>query len=195
VRPGRLVIVRHGETEWSKAKKHTGRTDIPLDEAGRAQAAALDLPRLPAVSSPLSRALETARIAGFEPELDDGLVEWDYGEYEGLTTEEIRRERPGWSLWTDGCPGGECAEDVAARVDRVIERVADDTILFAHGHVLRVLTARWLEQPPAFGARLVLPTAGIGELGYERETRALIEWFRPTVLASSDLRATSPTTS
>ena len=179
-----VVLLRHAETEWSLAGRHTGRTDVPLTEHGREVAAALR-PRFEGrefalvLSSPLSRARETARLAGLDAELDGDLVEWDYGEYEGITTKEIRATRPGWDLWTEGVPGGEMPEDVAARADRVIARVlaADgDCCLVAHGHVLRVLAARWVEQPPSFGARLWLATGAICTLGWQRGVRALRGW-------------------
>lgn len=184
--PDAVLLVRHAETEWSVTKRHTGLTDIPLTDAGREAARGLR-PRLAGrafalvLTSPLSRAVETARLAGIAGAEDEpDLVEWDYGEYEGITTQEIRTSRPDWSLWGDGCPGGEGPQDVAARVDRVIDRVLGveqgEVCLVAHSHVLRVLTARWLEQPAAFGARLVLPTGGLGRLGWERETRALLGW-------------------
>ena len=178
------MVVRHAETAWSVAKKHTGRTDIPLTDEGRAAARALR-PSLAAwdfelvLTSPLSRAAETASLVGLDAEPEPDLVEWDYGEYEERTTAEIREERPGWFLWRDGVPGGEAAEDVAARADRVIARALDaegDVALVAHGHLLRVLAARWLEQPAAFGARLALEPAHLGVLGFERETRALLRW-------------------
>jgi probable phosphoglycerate mutase len=131
------------------------------------------------LSSPLSRALETAQLAGLEPELRDDLVEFDYGEYEGITTAEIREQRPGWYLWRDGSPGGETAEQVGARVDRVIEEAlgaGGDVAIFAHGHVLRALAARWLEQPAAFGGRLALDTGAVSVLGFEREVRVIRRW-------------------
>ena len=179
-----VVLLRHAETEWSKAGKHTGRTDIPLTDDGRRHAAGLP-ERIAGrtfalvLSSPLVRARETAAIAGLEPELDDDLMEWDYGAYEGRTTKEIRAERPGWDLWTQGVPEGESPDDVGARADRVIARAlaADgDVCLVAHGHLLRVLGARWVEQPPAFGARLWLGTAAICVLGRQRGVRALLGW-------------------
>jgi probable phosphoglycerate mutase len=179
-----VVLLRHAETEWSIAGKHTGRTDIPLTDHGREVAERLR-PRFEGrafdllLCSPLSRARETAALAGLEPEFDDDLMEWDYGEYEGITTKEIRATRPGWDLWTEGVPAGEAPEDVARRVDRVIERVlaADgDCCLIAHGHVLRVLAARWLEQDPAFGSRLWLATGAVCTLGWQRGTRALRGW-------------------
>jgi broad specificity phosphatase PhoE len=179
-----VVLLRHAETEWSIAGKHTGRTDVPLTDKGRELAAAL-APRLAGrtfslvLASPLSRARVTAELAGLSPELDDDLMEWDYGEYEGITTKEIRTTRPDWDLWHDGVPAGESPADVGARVDRVIERVlaADgDCCLVAHGHVLRVLGARWLEQEPAFGARLWLATGAMCVLGWQRGVRALLNW-------------------
>jgi broad specificity phosphatase PhoE len=181
-----IVLVRHGETEWSRAGKHTGRTDVPLTEDGRRQAqlvgGALRGRRFAAVwTSPLSRALETCRLAGFgEVALPkDDLVEWEYGEYEGRTTLEIRRERPGWTLWRDGVPGGETADEVEARVDRVLAEAASvggDALVFAHGHVLRVLAARWLGLEPAGGRLFALDPATLSVLGYERETRVLKLW-------------------
>ena len=183
------VLVRHGETEWSRTGKHTGRSDIPLTDAGRRDAEVLrgslsSRPFARVFSSPLSRALDTCRLAGLGAvaETRDELLEWDYGDYEGLTTPEIREQRPDWSLWRDGCPGGEGPDDVAARVDRVIAEVqaADgDVALFAHGHVLRVLSARWIELGPEYGSRLVLATATLSVLGWERETPAVRLWNAP----------------
>ena len=179
-----VVLLRHAETEWSLAGKHTGRTDIPLTEHGRDVAAALG-PRIAdrsfalVLSSPLSRARDTAHLAGLEPQLDEDLLEWDYGEYEGITTKEIHRTRPGWDLFRDGVPGGEQPEDVGARVDRVIERAlaaGGDVCLVAHGHVLRVLGARWVEQSASFGARLWLGTGALCTLGWQRSVRALLSW-------------------
>ncbi len=182
----RLWIVRHGETEWSRLGRHTGRTDVPLTETGRAEARALR-ERLgghafgAVLSSPLSRAAETARIAGFGPALvlEPDLAEWDYGRFEGLTRAEIRAERPDWTIWADGAPGGESTADVARRVDRVIDVVrqrAGDTLAFAHGHVLRALAACWVDQPAAFGARLELGTATVSILGWEREVAVIERW-------------------
>jgi broad specificity phosphatase PhoE len=181
-----ILLVRHGETEWSLSGQHTGNTDIPLTDAGRRQAEALGA-RLSAwtfarvLSSPLSRALETCRLAGLGDgaEQTDDLREWDYGEYEGRRTVDIRQERPGWGLWKDGVPGGETMEEVGRRVDRVLEaaRAADgDVALFAHGHVLRVAGARWIDLPPDHGARLALSTATISVLGWERETPVIHRW-------------------
>jgi broad specificity phosphatase PhoE len=184
-----IVLARHGETEWSRDRRHTGRTDIPLTDNGRRQAAVLrdalagrSFARV--LSSPLSRALDTCREAGLgdQAELTTDLYEWDYGEYEGITTAEIRTGRPGWNLWRDGCPGGESAEDVGRRVDRVLASLADldgEAALFAHGHVLRVLTARWLGLGPEKGALFKLDTGTLSELGYERETRAITRWNAP----------------
>jgi probable phosphoglycerate mutase len=182
----RLWLVRHGETEWARLGRHTGRTDIPLTDRGRAEAAALAT-RLAGrkfaevLSSPLSRALETARLAGFADrvETDDDLLEWDYGADEGRTTPEIRRERPGWSIWRHGPKDGETAAQVAARVDRVIAHVrggTGDALLFAHGHVLRVLAARWLDEPPTDGQLFALSTATLSILGWEREQAVIERW-------------------
>ena len=181
-----MVLVRHGETEWSREGKHTGRTDIPLTERGRRQApavgSALQGRRFALVlTSPLSRALETCRLAGFGEvaELRDELREWDYGAYEELTTIEIRKEVPGWTLWRDGVPEGETIDEVAARVDRVIAElrsVPGNALLFAHGHVLRVLAARWLGLEPQAGALFALDPASISTLGYERETSVIRLW-------------------
>ena len=182
----RLVLIRHGETAWTLSGQHTGRTDIPLTEHGRAVALEL-ADRLAgwtfvrALSSPLSRARETARLAGYGTDLDttDDLLEWDYGDYDGRTTEDIRTTNPRWSLWVDGVPGGESADEVGNRVDRVIEKLSDtegDVVLFAHGHLLRVLTARWLGLPPADGRLFVLDPGTISVLGYERETPVVLRW-------------------
>lgn len=185
-----VVLVRHGETEWSRDRRHTGRTDIPLLDEGRAHVRAALTPKLAGwpfvltLCSPLQRAQETAALAGLVPDaLEPDLLEWDYGDYEGITTADIRRDRPGWFLWRDGCPGGESPDDVAARVDRVIARVVevigdgdDDVAVVAHGHLLRVFAARWLEQPPAFGSRLWLATGSLSVLGFERETRVVRRW-------------------
>jgi broad specificity phosphatase PhoE len=193
-----LVLVRHGETEWSRDLRHTGRTDIPLTERGRQEALMLrealaqwSFERV--LSSPLQRALETCRLAGLgdRVEVTEDLVEWDYGEYEGITTVEIRKQRPGWNLWRDGCPGGETAADVGRRVDRVIaslEGLEGDATLFAHGHVLRALTARWLGLPPEAGAHFKLDTGTLSVLGYERETRAVTRWNAPVAVAAASPR-------
>ncbi|WCB92637.1 Acid phosphatase [Baekduia alba] len=184
--PGEVWLVRHAETDWAKAGKHTGRTDVPLNDDGRAHAASLPQrlsgQRFAAVyASPLSRARETAEIAGYgdRAQLLDDLLEYDYGDYEGLTTPEIREQRPDWFLWRDGVPDGETPDDVGARTDRVIAKVLEsdgDVALFAHGHVLRVLGARWVEQPAALGGRLALSTGALCRLGFERETRVIRAW-------------------
>jgi probable phosphoglycerate mutase len=190
--PTRLVVVRHGATAWSAAGRHTGSSDPGLEPEGRAQAAALGV-RLAGhhyaqvLTSPLRRAVETCSLAGFgaRARIDEDLREWDYGDYEGRSTEDIRRDRPGWTLWADGVPGGETLEQVAARADRVVSRVLAlgagaagpvDVLAFAHGHLLRVLAARWLGAPPALGAHLVLGPAAPSVLGWERDTPALLRW-------------------
>ncbi len=178
-------LLRHAETEWSRTGKHTSYTDVELTDAGREVARALR-GRVEAqtfglvLRSPRTRARETARLAGLECSgLRDDLVEWDYGEYEGLTTPEIRETRPSWWLWRDGCPGGESPAEVGARTDRIIAEIADAdgvVALVAHGHVLRVLGARWVEEEPSFGARLYLATGTLSVLGFERDTRVLRAW-------------------
>lgn len=181
-----VVLVRHGETEWTISRQHTGSSDIPLTDHGRDQARALAA-RLAGrsfsrvLTSPLGRARETCRLAGLADaaEVVEGLREWDYGEYEALTTAEIRERRPDWDLWRDGCPGGEVAAAVAARVDPIVAELRElegDAALFAHGHVLRVLAARWLELSPEAGARLALSTATLCVLGWERETAVTWLW-------------------
>ena len=195
--PRKIVVVRHGETEWSAAGKHTSRTDLSLTPEGRSRALQLrdffsGQSFSLVLSSPLRRALETCELAGFADRVvtNDDLREWDYGEYEGLTTPEIRQTNPSWNLWRDGCPGGESPADVAARADRALEALrgqgngdgdaeggADgDAIAFAHGHILRVLGARWISMEPAFGARIVLSAGAVCELGFERETEVLALW-------------------
>ena len=181
-----VVLVRHGETEWSRARRHTGRTDVPLTEAGRAEASAL-AGRLAArryervLTSPLVRASETCRLAGLGDAAEERpeLMEWDYGDYEGRTTPEILAERPGWLLWRDGCPGGETPLAIGERVDPVVAELAEargDVAVFAHGHVLRVLAARWVELPPAGGRLLALSTAGLSMLGHEHDARVITLW-------------------
>ena len=177
----RVVLVRHGATEWSASGQHTSRTDIPLTDAGRDAARALAIGREFALvlSSPRRRARETAELAGFAPEIEPDLVEIDYGDYEGRTTPEIREERPGWTLWRDGSPGGETLAQAGERADRVITRLlaADgDAAVFAHGHILRVLAARWIGLPAERGASFALATASISELGFERESRVIGSW-------------------
>lgn len=182
----RIVLVRHGETEWSATGKHTSHTDVPLTDAGRDAARNLGERLRPydfalVLTSPLQRARATAELAGFgdRTQPDPDLVEWDYGEDEGRTTAEIRVERPGWSVWDGGSPGGEPVDAVGERADRVLRRAQQaggDVALFAHGHFLRILGARWIEQPPVFGARLALSTAAICELGFERERKVITRW-------------------
>jgi len=181
-----IVIVRHGETEWSRIKRHTGRTDIPLTEEGRRQARALvaalaGLTFEAVFVSPLQRARETCTLAGFGDlaTVDPDLVEWDYGAYEGKMSAEVQQERPGWNLFRDGVPEGETIDDVAARAAHVIERVravSGDVLVFGHGHQLRVVTALWLEYPAAAAQHLLLETASPSTLGYERDWTALLSW-------------------
>lgn len=186
----RLVLVRHGETEWSRDGRHTGTTDVPLTDAGRraAEGIAARLQRLdvsPArvVSSPLQRAVDTARLAGLGPdiELDPRLRELDYGDYEGRTSDEIRAERPGWNLFRDGSPGGERVEDAAARAADLLADVAPDegsgdVVLVGHGHQSRVLAAQYLLLPPAAACNLALGTAALSLLGHEHWWRAILVW-------------------
>jgi broad specificity phosphatase PhoE len=185
-RPKEVIVVRHGETEWSRAGKHTGRTDIPLTDRGRAQATELrplfEHRRFGAVfTSPLSRAEETSRLAGVTEAagvLDD-LREWDYGDYEGRTTHDIRAEQPGWTVWSGGLPNGETVEEVGVRADRVIATalaVDGDVAIFGHGHMLRVLTARWCGLPAVDGSLFALDPATVSMLSFERETRVIKRW-------------------
>jgi len=191
---GRLVLVRHGQTAWSRSGQHTGRTDVPLTDDGERDARAL-APRLAAfdlalvLSSPLSRAWRTAELAGLTPEVDDDLTEWDYGGYEGRTTADIRKglADPSWTVFDDGVvPGdtpGETVEEVAARASRVLVRVAEplergDVALVAHGHLLRVLTATWLRQEPRFGASLLLDAGAVCVLDREHGVPAIRSWNR-----------------
>jgi broad specificity phosphatase PhoE len=181
----KLVLARHGETEWSATGKHTSITDVPLLESGRRDAERLG-ERLAGrafalvLTSPRTRARETARLAGFpDAQVDDDLAEVDYGAYEGRTTPEIREDVPGWSVWSDSSPGGETVDEVGARADRVIERAlaaGGDVALFAHGHLLRILAARWIELPAAYGGHLALATGSLSELGFERERRVIWVW-------------------
>jgi probable phosphoglycerate mutase len=182
----RLVLVRHGQTEWSKSGRHTGNTNIPLTELGREQASAI-APRLvgnpfsAVLVSPLGRARETCELAGFGPvaEVEEGLREWDYGEFEGVTTAVIRETWPDWLIWRDGCPGGEKAADVGARADAVLDRLralSGSVLVFSHGHFLRVLAARWCGASPSWGSALRLDTATISLLGWEREVPVVVRW-------------------
>lgn len=181
-----IVLVRHGETEWSRDHRHTGRTDVPLTDTGREQARALR-PRLEYRSfrhvlvSPLSRALETCELAGLgdRAERRPELVELDYGEAEGLTTAQMRERIPGWTVWTHETPEAESPADAGARLQPVLAELLEtdgDVAIFAHGHVLRVLAALWIEMPPAGGARLTLATGKLSALGWEHETRAILAW-------------------
>jgi broad specificity phosphatase PhoE len=183
-----VFLVRHGETEWSASGKHTSRTDVELTPEGERAARALG-ERLSGrefalvLSSPMRRARDTADLAGFAGryEVDDDLKEFDYGDYEGLTTPEIREQRPGWYLWSDGNPGGERADQVGGRVDRVIERALaalpdGDVAMFAHGHLLRTLGARWIGLGAECGGLLGLDTAALCELGFERDVRVIWLW-------------------
>jgi len=190
-------LARHGETEWSRSLRHTGRTDIPLTPKGEDEArslreplAAVDFDRV--LCSPLGRARETCELAGLgdRAELRDDLLEWDYGDYEGRTSADIHTDRPDWSLWTDGCPGGEMPADVGARADRLIAEILTMTAsadpeagatvaVFAHGHILRVLTARWLGLPPGDGKLFGLGTATLSRLGWEHDYRVIQRWNAP----------------
>jgi broad specificity phosphatase PhoE len=181
-----VLLVRHGETDWSRTGKHTGRTDVPLTDHGQRQAEAVGAALRErefalVLTSPLGRALETCRLAGFGDRAvqRDELMEWDYGLYEGRTTAEIREARPDWTLWRDGVPEGETVDEVGERVDRVLEELRSldgDALLFAHGHVLRVLTARWLGLEPDAGRLFALDPATMSTLGYERETAIVRLW-------------------
>lgn len=184
--PSELWLIRHGETEWSLSGAHTGRTDLPLTAHGREEAKHIE--RILArrsfslvLTSPLERARETCALAGYgdAAQPDPNLLEWDYGEYEGRTTAQIRAAAPHWSLWNDGVPGGEKIEQVGARADAVIQRALQaggDVALFAHGHILRILTARWLGQPPRDARLYALGTASLSRLGYEHEYRVITHW-------------------
>ena len=181
-----VVLVRHGETEWSRITRHTGRSDVPLDPEGEAQARRLG-PRLrewrfaEVLYSPLQRARRTCELAGLAAGArpDPDLQEWDYGDYEGRTADEIRGERPGWVIWVDGVVGGESLGDVGRRADSVIERVRrveGDVALFAHGHFLRIMASRWCLLPPVAGERLALSPASLSVLGYERDNPVVWLW-------------------
>ena len=181
-----LYLVRHGETEWSRARRHTGRTDVPLNEVGEAEAKALgqhlrslEVDRV--LSSPMIRAVTTARLAGFGDRLEttDALLEFDYGDYEGLTTPEIRASRPGWDLFRDGCPGGETVEAAAGRARALLADLAASggrALLFSHGHQLRILAACYLDLPPEAARHLFLGTASLSVLGDEHEWPAMLLW-------------------
>ena len=184
-RKDRLWLVRHGETEWSKSGKHTSTTDLPLTAEGeriagelrdRLQGQDFDL----VLTSPRQRARRTAELAGFaHAEVDDDLVEWDYGDYEGITTAQIRETVPGWTVWANPVPNGETPTQVAARLDRVNARIAavdGDVLVFGHSHALRALTARWLELDVTEGRHFVLNTATVSILGWERGSPAIHQW-------------------
>jgi probable phosphoglycerate mutase len=179
-------LVRHGETEWARLGRHTGRTDIPLTDVGRDQARAIGR-RLAShaftlvLTSPLSRAAETTAIAGFGAvaQAEPDLREWDYGDFEGMLTADIRQTLPDWTIWRGPWPGGESIDEVAARADRVLARVAatdGDVLLVAHGHLLRVLAARWLGLPPTSGGLFSLGTATLSVLGHDRDAQVIETW-------------------
>jgi broad specificity phosphatase PhoE len=181
-----LWLIRHGETAWSLSGAHTGRTDLPLTAEGEKKAAALR-PVLAGqdfklvLTSPMQRARHTCELAGLgaTAQADPNLCEWNYGDYEGKSSAEIQRDRPGWSLFRDGVPNGETVEQVAVRARAVIDRAlaADgDVALFAHGHILRILGTCWIELPPKDAALFFLGTAGVSRLGYEHETRVIVRW-------------------
>ncbi len=183
----RMVLVRHGATEWSDAGRHTGRSDVSLTDEGRAQARAvaqmLGSETLAAfrqvLTSPLRRVADTCALAGYDGAPDPDLMEWDYGVYEGLTSAEIRVERPGWTLWDDGVPEGERCDEVGRRADRVVERarqVDGDTLCVAHGHLLRVLAARWLGLPPVAGRLFRLDTGSVSVLGWDLDRPVVELW-------------------
>ncbi|MCL4434658.1 MAG: histidine phosphatase family protein [Actinobacteria bacterium] len=181
----KLYLVRHGETEWSLSGKHTGRTDVPLTKHGESQATLLST-YLPTIgfswvaSSPLARARETCKLAGFgSPHLLDDLMEWDYGDYEGLTTSQISGIHPGWFLWRDGVTGGEGISEISQRADRVLSLASEhpgDVILFSHGHFLRVLAARWLGLPASEGRLFALQPASVSALVFENDYPAIFSW-------------------
>jgi broad specificity phosphatase PhoE len=188
----RVFLVRHGETEWSLSGQHTGLTDIPLTDNGRALARQLapileKLTFTRVLTSPLQRARETCELAGLgeRAEVDRDLTEWNYGDYEGLTPHGIHATAPGWMLFRDGCPGGESPEDVGRRVDAVIERVRAverNVALFAHGHVFRVFAARWIGLPAAAGCHFLLDTATLSVLSYYRGVPAIKRWNAPVAV-------------
>ena len=187
-----IVLIRHGQTEWSANGRHTSYTDLDLTEVGEAQARAVgerlgDRTFAAVISSPRKRALRTAELAGLTvTEITEDLAEWNYGEYEGVTTADIHRHSPQWSLWTDGAPGGEMPDEIGRRVDAVLDRVAPlldggDVAFIAHGHSLRVVGARWVGLPAAGGGLLRLDTATISVLGFEHGRRAIRRWNAPPV--------------
>jgi broad specificity phosphatase PhoE len=183
-----LWLIRHGETEWSISGQHTSRTDIPLTDHGRQRAAEIrdylqNRNFSLVLSSPRQRARETCRIAGFGDvaQVDENLGEWDYGEYEGRTTADIRKEQPGWTIWDNTPPGGESLEQVAARCQKLIERsliAGGKVALFSHAHLLRILAATWIGLPPKAASMLTLGTGSVSTLSFERETRVIQTWNR-----------------
>lgn len=183
-----LWLIRHGETAWSLSGAHTSRTDIPLTDRGRERARKIQeylhgKSFSMVLTSPLQRARETCRIAGFgdAAQIDDDLTEWNYGAYEGRTTTDIQKEIPGWSVWTSPIIDGESIDQVAERANRVIARAASHggrVALFAHGHILRILGACWIQAPPVMGSRLALATGAISTLGFEHGTRVITLWNR-----------------
>jgi broad specificity phosphatase PhoE len=184
-----VVLVRHGDTEWSRDGRHTGKTDIPLTDDGRRQAMGLSAPLHArqfalVLTSPLQRARDTCALAGYgeQAQVRSELQEWDYGRYEGLTSKQIAESDPDWSLWRDGGPGGETAADVGRRVDHVIADIRStggDVLIFAHGHVLRVLASRWLGEPPEGGRHYSLQTAALSVLGQEHGEPVIRRWNQP----------------
>lgn len=189
LQPTDVVLVRHGETEWSLSGQHTGSTDIPLTPAGE-QAARRLAPHLSSLTfarvltSPLQRARRTCELAGFadQARIEPDLVEWNYGAYEGITSAQIHAEAPGWQVFTDGCPDGESPEKVGQRVDRVLAQLRGEegpSLLFAHGHLLRVLVARWIDLPPSEGRRFLLDTATVNVLSHYKGTPAVACWNAP----------------
>ena len=189
-----IYLIRHGETEWAKNGRHTGRTDIPLTDLGREQAGFL-LPIFDEVkfarilSSPLQRAMETAKLAGLEPQVepDNDLVEWDYGDYEGITTAQIRERVPGWSVWTHPCPNGETIGQVSQRAERVVAKLQSidgNVAIFSHGHFLRVLVSRWIGLSADHGSRFLLGTSTLSILGYENEVPVIKTWNGPLITAA-----------
>ena len=182
--PSEIWLVRHGETEWSRSGQHTSRTNLPLTPEGERQAESLKGMLAGhsfalILSSPMKRALDTCRLVGLTPQISDDLREWDYGDYEGLTTSEIQKSVPGWTIFSGAVPNGETVEQVGARADRVIARAMaanGDVVLFGHGHLSRIIAARWIGLEPSGGRLLALSTASLSVLGYERETRVIRLW-------------------
>lgn len=189
-----IYLIRHGETEWAKSGQHTGRTDIPLTDAGREQAGFLlpifdDVKFARILSSPLQRALETAKLAGLSSrvELEKDLLEWDYGDYEGLTTKQIRERAPGWSVWTHRCSNGETIEQISQRADRVVamlRSIEGNVAIFSHGHFLRVLVCRWIGLSAEHGSRFLLGTSTLSILEHENELPVIKTWNGPLITAA-----------